>query len=315
MPHQDDPLTLVANGTRFTGWTEITLTRGVKQATSQLDMAVTNAWAGQDVVWPLPFTPVQLYLGRDLLLTGFIDTYTGELDAQRHGIRVTARSKTQDLIECMPDIASGQFNSYALDQIARGVCAPFGIDVVVDSQCDVGDPFPTAAMERCETAFRSIERLGRLRRVLLTDDPQGRLVLTSCGTARSSGLLAEGVNLLKLHGVMNGSHRFSEYILKGQKGLGGAGPGCDNWGSAGGIGTEGAPNQTHTRAQLQQRAVAFDAGVPRYRPHVKIGVGQLSLAELPGTRRLGSRRRPRQVHPAPRHGAGLAATRWPPLGR
>ena len=129
------------------------------------------------------------------VLTGYIDNYLPEVEADRHAVRVTGRSKTEDIVDCTPDIAGGQFAGYKLDAIARAigqsVGKPYPIDVVV--QTDVGEPFPDATIERHETGFAFLERLCRLRSVLATDDEQGRLVLTQpADIERATDALLQG---------------------------------------------------------------------------------------------------------------------------
>ncbi len=124
------------------------------------------------------------------MLTGYIDNYLSEVGADRHAVRVTGRSKTEDIVDCTPDIKGGQFAGYKLDAIARAIASLFKIDVVV--QTDVVEPFPDATIERHETGFAFLERLCRLRSVLATDDEQGRLVLTRAGNDRTHDALLQG---------------------------------------------------------------------------------------------------------------------------
>ena len=137
-----------------------------------------------------PFQECTAAIGSDPVLTGYIDNYLPEVEADRHAVRVTGRSKTEDIVDCTPDIAGGQFAGYKLDAIARAIAGLFKIDVVV--QTDVGEPFPDATIERHETGFAFLERLCRLRSVLATDDEQGRLVLTRAGSDRAHDALLQG---------------------------------------------------------------------------------------------------------------------------
>jgi prophage tail gpP-like protein len=78
------------------------------------------------------------------VLTGTIDNYLPEVEVNRHAVRVTGRNKTEDIVDCTPDIAGGQFAGYKLDAIARAIAGLFKIDVVV--QTDVGDPSADATI-------------------------------------------------------------------------------------------------------------------------------------------------------------------------
>jgi prophage tail gpP-like protein len=46
-------------------------------------------------------------IGSDPVLTGYIDNYLPEVEADRHSMCITVRSKTEEIIDCTPDIAGG----------------------------------------------------------------------------------------------------------------------------------------------------------------------------------------------------------------
>ncbi len=158
---------------------------------TDFNIAVSERFLASARDFPLgPFQECTVANGSDPVLTGYIDNYLPEVKADRHVVRVTGRSKTEDIVDCTPDIAGGQFAGYKLDAIARAIAGLFKIDVVV--QTDVGEPFPDATIERHETGFAFLERLCRLRSVLATDDEQGRLVLTRTGNDRAHDALLQG---------------------------------------------------------------------------------------------------------------------------
>jgi prophage tail gpP-like protein len=147
--------------------------------------------------------------------------------------------------------------------------------VVVEAEAADTSTFADAQIERCETAFTFLERLGRLSGVLLSDDAQGRLVLTTAGRTRASGSVVEGQNIQAARAILSARHRFSDYIVKGQHGLGVGG--AASWGGAAGIGGAAPPAGV---VQTQQEAKAHDAGVPRYRPRVVLAESQLTEAGM-----------------------------------
>jgi prophage tail gpP-like protein len=277
-----DQLALTVDGQRYTGWTEMRVSRGVDRCASNFDISVTEAWAVSDNPWRIrPFSPCQIQVGNDnagwqTVLTGYVEAYMPTLGAGSHGVRVRGRSKTGDLIECTPDIASGQFAGYTVAAICKSICAIFGIGVVV--QTDAANVVvANTNMERCETAFTFLERLCRLAGVLASDDPDGNLLLTRAGSARAAGRLAQGENLLSAHAVIDVKKQFSNYIIKGQTGIG-IGT-SSTYAGAGGIGYTPAPTQG-AKVQTQQKGQAVDTAVPRYRPHVSMAESQLSAAGI-----------------------------------
>ena len=202
----DDALTLAVAGRLYEGWTAIRVSRGIDRCATDFDIEVSERWANQDAPWQiLPYTPCRITIGTDPVLTGYVDIYSPRMGPSAHTVQIQGRSKTEDLIDCTPDIKAGQFSGYSLAAIARSICALFGIEVVVQADA-ANTAVADATIERCETAFTFLECLGRLAGVLLTDDPQGRLVLTTAGIIRAAGRLVQGENLMEASAKLT-SHR------------------------------------------------------------------------------------------------------------
>ncbi len=247
-----DAVQLLANGQSYSGWFGVTFSRGLDRMCGDGNIPVTERWAGTTNVWQLtPWTPVVLMDGSDRIATGYIDGYEPSGDARSHTVTIRMRSKTEDLVDCMLDIQSGQFRGYTLGAIANAMCQPFGIGVVL--QTDASMVVQDATIQRAETVYQFLERLARMSAVLLTDDAMGNLVLTRTGSTAASGGLVYGQNVETYRARLSVAKRFSHYIVKGQSGIGATGS-----------------------VQTSQRAVAIDPGVPRYRPHVSIAESQLS---------------------------------------
>lgn len=277
MTTHPDILTLTVNGRAYRGWTGARVSRGLDRCATDFELKVTERWLGQDTPWQiLPFAACVVKIDDDVVMTGYVDDYLPEIAAREHAVRISGRSRTQDLIDCTPDLAGGQFSGYTLAAIARAVCALFGIGVVDQSNGLSANTFADATLERGETGFSFLERLGRLSGVLLSDDANGNLVLATVGATRASGRLAQGDTILAASGVLSGRHRFSEWIVKGQHALGVGG--SQSWGGAGGTGTP-APAAAPA-VQTQQRAVALDPTVPRYRPRIVLAESMLTGAGL-----------------------------------
>lgn len=270
-----DELALLVGGRRYRGWTDVRVTRGLLQCSSDFDIAVSERWQGQQDPWQiLPFAPCQILLGSDPVLTGYVNDYGPTIDAHSHAVRITGRSKTQDLIDCGMDIPSGQFAGYTLAAICVAVCKLYTIDVVVATP-RASMVVPNANIQRCETAWRFLERLCRLAGVLATDDELGRLVLADIGASRFSGRLQVPGNVSSARGKLSSRKRFSHYIVKGQMRAAVTPSGYSNLG-----GEHGASPPPVAAVQTQIEAVAIDPTVPRYRPHVAIAESQLSQAQM-----------------------------------
>ena len=269
---QVDPVTLLINGMRYGGWTTVTIETGVDRAVSSFNLEVTERWTGQATPWRInPYDFVQVYIGPDLIVTGYVEALDPGFDAKSHHVKITGHSKTKQLVDCTPDIPSGQFSGFTVAAIARAISAIFKIDAVV--QTDLANVVvQNTNLQRCETAFSFLERLGRLAGVLLCDDENGNLVLTIAGSTKASSRLTQGENIKAASASINVSKRFSHYIIKGQAGVGYGGLNLNGAG-----GRAAAPTGT---VQTRLRAVAIDPFVPLYRPRVVLAESQMTLAQM-----------------------------------
>jgi prophage tail gpP-like protein len=250
-----ETFTLTVDVQRYERWEQIRVTREIDRMCTDFDIAVSERFLGSAPDFPLaPFQRCTVSIGSDPVLTGYIDNYLPEVEADRHSVRITGRSKTEDIVDCTPDIQGGQFAGYKLDAIARAVGKPYPIDVVVET--DVGEPFPDATIERHETGFAFLERLCRLRSVLATDDEQGRLVLTRAGANHAHDALLQGPG--------------------GNVQAGSAGSASVDWaaerttGAGDEFANEGDPVATDAQVPVltEVEGAATDPGVSRYRPQV-----------------------------------------------
>lgn len=236
--------TLTIGGVTYQRWQSVRVTRGLKRGCSDFEFT-----APCELTPPvLPFAACTITEAGSAVLTGYVDDVRPEIEARSSKTVITGRSKICDLIDCMPEFIpqTNQFNGYTLDAIARALGQGFGINVVLSSGVDVGDPFPDATFERSETCWAFLERLARQRAVLLTDDEKGNLVLATVGTANAPGnlLQGQGGNVFRARGDLSGKERFSEYHIRSQAGK----------------------KATGGKVQPAIKAIAYDGGVTRYRP-------------------------------------------------
>ena len=257
-----DALTLEVDGRIYGGWQEASVARSLDRAAADFDLLVTERWGEGTAPWPIaPFAACRVLIGEDPVLTGFVDAVQPFFDARGHGVRVSGRSRTADLVDCTPEIAGREWRGTTLDAIARAMAEPFNVEVVAEAP--MGDPIDLAVIEPAETAWDAIERLARLRGVLATDDGRGRLVLTRASDQRLPGRVAQGENVLAAQGRLNVAQRFSRYVILTQRGTTAAfDPEGEEEGEAATPGGEARPSIA---------GVAEDRAVPRYRPKVTMG--------------------------------------------
>jgi prophage tail gpP-like protein len=235
-------------------WLSVRITRGLKRVISDCELEIP----GELVPAILPFQPCTVLDGADTLLTGYVVAVQANINARSTRSRVYIQSATQDL-DCvlLGTFGTNQLNNYKLDAIARTVASKLGIGIVIDASVNVGNAFPDATLSS-ETAFAYLERLARQRAVLLTDDENGNLVLTTAGTSRAPAglLMGEGGNVYEATGSLSGKDRFSVYRVMSQAGL----------------------QITGNDVLCNVEGMALDGGVPRPRPWACIAESALMPA-------------------------------------
>ncbi|VWC79149.1 bacteriophage Mu P family protein [Burkholderia aenigmatica] len=206
----------------ISGWLDVSVSRGIERCPSSFDISYTEPYPSVGDILAQPGDWAQVMLGGDLVLTGFVDRYMPSYSGNQHTVRITGRSKCQDLVDCAAYIDGGQLLNMTVDKIAAALCAPYGIDVSVAAGTDVGDPIEQVNVMVGETSYSVLELLCRYRALLLYDTPDGGLLLAAGGDAKKSGPLAigtrvassgftEGINVASASLMMAMDGRFSQY--------------------------------------------------------------------------------------------------------
>lgn len=279
MSMENHELGLVVGGRKFGGWLDVRVTRGLERAAGDFDIRASQRWPGLEAHFEIPEgAPCEIWIGGDRVLTGYIDAVETSRDASNASISIAGRSRTADLVDCSPDYELPELAGLDLAAVARKVAAPFGIQV--DARAS-GPVFTVSSANHGETAWKVIERLARQCRLLVTDDGEGRLVLTRLAQDRATDQLvhpADGV--LKFQTKRDSSKRFSEYRVKAQAG--------GRW--AQGI---NAANGSTGEALAHVEGSFRDQGVSRYRPKTILSEsaakkgGALERAEWEARRNIG----------------------------
>lgn len=250
---------ILLDGRRYAGWSDLRITRGMERLAADFEMAAPVRWHGPEGATPITlFAPCQVLLGDDEVLTGYVDQLSGKLAKRDRMQRVGGRSRTADLVDCSAILEGGEFRDSTFAAICRAVTEPFGIEVN-DAAGVGGQVISLEAMDQTETCFSFLERVARVANVVLTDDPRGRLVVARSSGARASGTLREGLNVLAAETRLDASRRYDRYIVNAQL------PGAASWQGIYDInGNEALTPGARPRPNI--RAVYTDPDVPRYRP-------------------------------------------------
>lgn len=211
----DPAVQLKINGRLFGGWQTLRAEVGMEQCSGSFHLTVADRWAEQSEPWQIRDQDAcELLLAGRTVITGYVDLVQPSFDRATHGIEVFGRDKTMDLIDCTVTLKSTQWKRAKLDRIARDICKPFGIDVIVET--DLGAAFDSFQAEQGERAFETIDRAARMRGVLVMTDGIGHLVLTRASTVKTAVSLVQGVNVYSAEMRLSSKERYSEITVKGQ---------------------------------------------------------------------------------------------------
>lgn len=214
-----DDLTLVVDGRRFGGWTDLALTRGLEIMPASFDIALTELYPGQaDAIDIQPGAAVQVLIGDDVVLTGYVNRYLCRVGPDGHEVRVMGRGRCQDLVDCSAGIGrDGNTRAMSINGrtalgIAQLLAAPFEIEVVEQG---VENDLPILAFQLVfgESAYSVIDRIGRYRGLLAYEDAQGQLVLGAVGAdSHASGFALPG-NVTSAQATRSDDERHSVYLV------------------------------------------------------------------------------------------------------
>lgn len=205
---------------------------------------------------------LELRVDGELALAGVIVRRVKAYNGTTNAVTVTGRDLVGDLDECSAANEPGQWNGARIATIAREILEPFpGLRFREDLSVATLGSVTTFALNTGETAFAALERLARMRGLLLASDLAGGIYFTTPGLELAPVSLERGVNVLEGSVEEDETGRFSRYIIHG------AGPTPAYWDV--GLG----PGQSF-------RVESADAGVTRYRPLVLHSEETAGEAEL-----------------------------------
>ena len=229
---------------------------------------------------------VQVYIGEDLVCTGYITSTPISYDGKTVSVQVQGKSRTVDIVDCCPPSAayapqavsanlwsevkgkSGKaqaapaaaakpqtsWKNLPAGRIIEELAKPYGITLTISAE---SNEVKTHTVNPGETVFESIKRLITKDNLVLTDDEAGNLVLVEPGGAgQATDALELGGNILKASARFDASARFSHYVALGQH-----------------AGTD----EDFGRTAAEDKGVAVDPEVKRFRLKVLKDSGQASL--------------------------------------
>jgi prophage tail gpP-like protein len=267
---------LKANGRDFGGWLNLKASSSLGQLAGTFSLGLTERWPDQAQKRAIqPGDSCQLYLGNQLIITGWVDSVDVSYGPKEHRLEISGRDKTCDLVDCCfldePQVWKDRY----LLQIARDLCRAWDVEPILLG-VDQGERFKEIAYSPGDTVMSLIRKLCRQRGILPTSYGNGQLILTRPGHLMPAATLKLGENIKS--GRLNQDHssRFSVYQVRGQAKPNNQAVVYELHPS----GNEGARTETLERitaaqSQASPLATISDLEITRYRP-------LLLVAEAPG---------------------------------
>jgi prophage tail gpP-like protein len=248
-----DEMTLTIGSSTIGPWESVAVMRSVEMFPNSFVFTASDPFPDDATkIAAKPGSPCTISCGTETLITGFVDRYETSVGPRQHTITVQGRGICEDLADCSADLASadsgivgGMINaSNALD-LAQRLCKSFGITARSVPR-DLGRAIPAFQVALGETPYEIIERAARYAGFLVYEDQNGNLVLDQVGTASmASGFTIPG-NVENARAELSIDQRFSSYTVV--------------WTTM---------NQLGEISPIgNQRAVAVDGTMPRYRPRI-----------------------------------------------
>jgi prophage tail gpP-like protein len=240
-----DPFVLRVDGLEWKFWKNSEISVQLDAIAGTFNISAADPWKEGARMLPLAAgMECEVLIGPEYrVLTGYIDKVSPSLSATDHGIAVSGRSKSADLVDCSAVHKPGQWINQDALQLATILAAPFGVSV--RSRADVGAPIASFKLEQGETAFEALDRVLKQRELLGMSFGDGGILLAKVGDKSSPAPLEQGKNVLSASADFDLTDRFSDYLLQAQQ------PGNDKeWG----------------KAAAEVHAERKDPAIKRYRP-------------------------------------------------
>jgi prophage tail gpP-like protein len=188
-----DDLVLVANGKKISGWTSISVTLRCEGFPNNFSIALSTPATG-DLPPVAAGDRCQIYLGNDLVITGWVDRDGGGGDAASHALSLSGRGLCCDLVDCSAEWPTGLISGDALS-IAQKLAQPYGITVALANGAAAGPQVVGWALNYGEAGAAIVQRVAQNAGLLAYEGPDGRLLLAAIGSKTAKGGVVYGQNV------------------------------------------------------------------------------------------------------------------------
>src|SRR3990167_9705242 len=128
---QLNTVTLSVGGHDYAGWKSVSIGAGLERQARDFKLGITWRWPGSGEV-PLRIRQgeaVELRIGQDLLLTGYVFSTPIRYDSESITLSIAGRSRTADLVDSAAVNQPGQWRGQNVQQIIAAIAGEYGITV------------------------------------------------------------------------------------------------------------------------------------------------------------------------------------------
>lgn len=211
----DSRIKILIDNSEYSGWKNFTFRKGLGTLAHQFSFSIPDKW--EPLGFPVLFNegdPVQIFIDDTKISTGYIDDVGINESSKSHGVTVTGRSKTADLVDCSFEGPPYSWKQVKLGELAVTLTAPFNIEVFTTATLP-NDLFDFK-LKTGESPFEAIDRKAREFGILLGTNVDGNLLFTNNQKQSAKTRLQPGFNIIEYDKTSSLENRFSKYIIKGQ---------------------------------------------------------------------------------------------------
>ena len=101
----DDTVTIQVGALRFQGWQTVQITRSCESMPNHWAVSASAEFLdGDALAGTRPGQACLIYIGLDLVITGWIDRRSIPIDAHNHQVTLSGRGITRNLVDCSADL-------------------------------------------------------------------------------------------------------------------------------------------------------------------------------------------------------------------
>jgi len=199
MANPQEIASIVANDVTYNNWKSIEIWRSVHETPSYMKFSAAEPEPGTPQL--MPGNPARGFLGGQLAITGNIVIRQVFYDAKNHGAEFILMSQPDAALAGTVQAKPGQFINNTFTQMAKAVCKPIGVNVLVTGPGG-NQVFPRVSVQVGETVAAFMQRLSRYCNLHSVDDANGNLIWFT-GTEGTTATLVEGGNILAARLILN----------------------------------------------------------------------------------------------------------------